>query len=130
MTLYTSIEKTKILKMAFGYLAAAIFMALFGGIYEIFSHQVYSYYMIYAFGFPLVMGLLPALAIVVFDLRIPEDNTIRLWNYGVATLTIGSAMKGVIDIYGTTNRLMIVYPLVAVILIIAAVIHGFITRKV
>ena len=129
MTLYTSVEKTRILKMAFGYLAAAIFMALFGGIYEIFSHQVYSYYMIYAFGFPLVMGLLPALAIVVFDLRIPEDNTIRLWNYGVATLTIGSAMKGVIDIYGTTNRLMIVYPLVAVILIIAAVIHGFVTRK-
>ncbi len=129
MTLYTSVEKTRILKMAFGYLAAAIFMALFGGIYEIFSHRVYSYYMIYAFGFPLVMGLLPALAIVIFDLRIPEDNTIRLWNYGVATLTIGSAMKGVIDIYGTTNRLMIVYPLVGVILIIAAVIHGFITRK-
>ena len=34
----------------------AIFIAVFGAIYEKFSHEVYSYYMIYAFMIPLCLG--------------------------------------------------------------------------
>ena len=95
-------------------------MILFGAIYERFSHEVYSYYMIYAFAFPLVLGVLPGLSIVLFDLRIPSATTIRLWSYGIAVLTVGSAFKGVLDIYGTTNRLIWVYPVSGVILLLSA----------
>ena len=106
--------------MAFLYLVAAIFMALFGAIYEIFSHEVYSYYMIYAFALPLCLGVLPSLAIGIFDLMIPSPKAARFWAYGIATLTVGSAFKGVLDIYGTTNRLIYVYPIAGAILFASA----------
>ena len=41
------------------------FLALFGAIYEIFSHEVYSYFMLYAFAIPLAMGLLPYSIIMI-----------------------------------------------------------------
>lgn len=41
-------------------LAATLFFAFFGAVYEAFGHGVYSYFMIYAFAFPLLMGVLPA----------------------------------------------------------------------
>lgn len=112
--------------MTFIYLIATVFMALFGAIYEHFSHEVYSYYMIYAFALPLMLGVLPGFIIGLFDFRIPTPKAYRLWNYGVATLTVGSAFKGVLDIYGTTNRLVYVYPIAGGILLVSAmVIHAF-----
>ena len=33
------------------YLLSTVICALFGAVYELFSHEVYSYYMIYAFAF-------------------------------------------------------------------------------
>ena len=44
------------------YLTASVFCALFGAVYELFSHGVYSYWMIYAFAFPLLLGAIPCLA--------------------------------------------------------------------
>ena len=38
----------------------------------------------------------------------------------VITLTAGSLLKGALDIYGTTNRLLIIYP-VAALLILAII---------
>ena len=43
------------------YLWISIFFAVFGGIYEYFSHGVYSYFMIYAFMIPLVLGTVPTM---------------------------------------------------------------------
>ena len=52
-------------KMAFVHALAAVFLAFFGAVYETFSHEVYSYYMIYAFAIPLVLGTLPLLALAL-----------------------------------------------------------------
>ena len=41
------------------YLLSTVICALFGAVYELFSHEVYSYYMIYAFAFPLLLGAAP-----------------------------------------------------------------------
>ena len=38
------------------------------------------------------------------------------------TLTVGSFIKGILDIYGTTNRLLVVYPIIGLALAIAALI--------
>lgn len=46
-------------RTAFVYLLVSLFCALFGAVYEVFSHEVYSFYMIYAFAFPLAGGTLP-----------------------------------------------------------------------
>ena len=90
-------------------LAAALFCALFDAVYEAFGHGVYSYGMIYAFAFPLVMGVLPLYLIDVLRAPYPSKTLRELWHAGIAALTVGSIVTGILEIYGTTNPLTIVY---------------------
>lgn len=97
-------------KTAFVYTLLAIFCALFGGIYECFSHEVYSFFMIYAFAFPLAGGALPFFIIFLIRAKIyPCAAARNLYHSGIATLTVGSILCGVLDIYGTTNSLVQYY---------------------
>lgn len=91
------------------YLLIALFCVCFGAIYEHFSHQVYSFHMIYAFLFPLVGGSLVFFGISLWDRPMPVHLACNLYHSGIATLTVGSIFTGVLEIYGTTNRLTIVY---------------------
>ena len=52
-------RREKMAKTGFAYLFATLFCMLFGAVYEHFSHQVFSYYMVYAFVFPMGGGVLP-----------------------------------------------------------------------
>lgn len=121
MTLYTSDTK-KYAKTALVYLLISIFCALFGAVYEIFSYGVYSYYMIYAFAFPLVGGVLPALSFCLLGIKKHPGAAARyLYHCGVATFTVGSIIQGVLEIYGTTNDLIWWYWLVGIALVTLAV---------
>lgn len=103
--------KTSLQRVLNGLIATAA-CAIFGGIYENFSHGVYSNYMVYAFMIPLMLSVFPSL-LLLLNAKIEIPETVRiLWNCAVATLTVGCIFKGVLEIYGTTNRLMIVYPTV------------------
>ena len=95
-------------KTAFGYLLIAGFCALFGGIYEKFSHGVYSYDMIYAFAYPLAGGAIPYLALGLTG-KWPPSAARVLGHWGIAALTVGSIIRGVLEIYGTTNELTVWY---------------------
>lgn len=119
MTLYTS--DNRLLKHILGNLIVSAWFAFFGAVYEHFSHEVYSYYMIYAFAIPLGMGAL-LYSILALKRIQPDGIFLKLWNSAIATFTIGSIFKGVLDIYGTTNRMIIVYPIVGSILTICALI--------
>ena len=177
----------QMIRYSFIYLAAAVFCALFGAVYEIFSHGVFSFFMIYAFAFPLVLGAVPMLWMGLrteksaeeketpmeletdtaedlwFEPYTPEENAgtglhrvsleeessdsaeyrlnsrenspeperlfhlpgsleLNAWGSGIAALTVGSIFRGVLDIYGTSNRLVIVYPVVGGILLAAGLI--------
>lgn len=105
-------SENKLLNNLTGMLWVSIFFALFGAVYELFSHQVYSYYMIYAFVLPLVLGALLWAFALSRGWHIPEEVP-ALWNTAVLTLTVGSVLRGVLDIYGTTNHLLFVYPVAA-----------------
>ncbi len=111
--MYTSdIEKNKnrALKTSAIFLGASLITGLLGAIYELFSHEVYSYFMIYAFAFPLVGGTLPYLLLGLSKAkRYPNAVCRNLYHAGIATLTVGSIMRGVLDIYGTTNSLTNIY---------------------
>ncbi len=109
------------LKQTLMQLISAIWFAFFGAVYERFSHEVYSYYMIYAFAIPLVMGALPY-SIMALKQYQPDELFLHLWNSAVITFTIGSIFKGVLEIYGTTNSLLTVYPIAGLILAILALI--------
>ena len=108
-------------RTALTYLFVTVFTALFGAIYERFSHEVYSYFMIYAFAVPLLLGVLPY-SIMAFKGKtlasVPARNLIHA---GVSTLTVGSVVKGVLDIFGTTNYLAVFYPIIGGALIFCGI---------
>ena len=109
---------------------------IFGAVYEHFSFGVYSNYMIYAFAAPLVLGVLPFLLFAIrklgraahSDLTATDAESLSsptaesLWHTGVATLTVGSVFKGVLDIYGTTSSLTPAYWIAGGALLLAALI--------
>jgi len=110
-------------KTAFVYLLISLFCILFGAVYELFSHEVYSFYMIYAFVFPLAGGTLPYLFLFISrPRRYPSAFSRNTYNAGIATLTVGSIMNGVLEIYGTTNVLADIYWFAGIPLILAGLI--------
>lgn len=150
--MFTSDKKTvelhlkKIHREGLLHLSAALFLALYGAVYEHFSHGVFSYYMIYAFMIPLAPGAALYLWMAAAagkkleraqEAAVPNETTdgaykdrglpadagtdliclpgsfsLRTWDYGIAVLAVGSVFQGVLEIYGTTNRLSIIYPVV------------------
>ncbi len=95
--------------MAFRYLFITILCALIGAVYELFSHGVYAYGMLYAFAFPLLGGLLPALLLAGRGGKLPSDTALQLWHFGISALTVGSFFSGALKIYGTSSRLTQIY---------------------
>ena len=112
-------KKAEIRRLFIGLIISTL-CAAFGGIYEIFGHGVYSGYMIYAFMLPLILCVIPSALMLLMDKPALPEIPRNLWNYAVATLTVGCILKGVLEIYGTTNRHLIVYPILAGILALAA----------
>ena len=124
------------------YLATSIVIAAAAAVYGLFSHGVYSYFMTYAFMIPLLGGALPHLIAAMkradadteSSADEPEESTASEEQKGfanildakdtqlaiIATLTAGSLLKGVLDIYGTTNRLLIAYPAIALLILAIA----------
>ena len=88
------------------YLLATALCALFGAVYELFSHEVYSYCMIYAFIFPLLLGAAPFFLRHRAGLPFPAPAAADCVHCGVAAVTMGSLMAGVMEIYGTTSPLI------------------------
>ena len=110
-------------KTAFIYLLITLFLVLFGAVYEVFSHEVYSFYMLYAFTFPLVGGVLPFSVMNICRWkRYPHALARNLYHSGIATLSIGSIVQGVLEIYGTTNILTMWYWIIGTVLVVLSII--------
>lgn len=120
--MYTSDTDRSAIPTAFGALLITILCAVFGGVYEIFSHGVWSGYMVYAFLFPLVLEALPFGFLALRGRPLPCRSACQLHHAGVATLTVGSLFQGALVIYGTSNRLTVMYWLVGILLITVAVV--------
>lgn len=104
-----STSDTRLQNTIFGYLAVTAACVLLGAVYETFSHGVFSYYMIYAFAFPLAGGVIPFFLLQFFHREVPEGKSLRRYHEGIAALTTGSFFTGALEIYGTTNGLTVVY---------------------
>ena len=121
--MYTS-DTDRYLRRGIRYLAAAVIVAAAGLIYEYFSHGVFSAYMVFAFMIPLAAGAAPNIleAVMGNKKRAASGSSAAagLQLAAVATLTAGSLVNGALEIYGTTNRLMIVYPVAGLALMAAA----------
>lgn len=117
-------------KTGFVYLFISLFCVLFGAVYEIFSHEVYSYFMLYAFVFPLVCGALPFFGMAFCRTPVPGRASQNFYHSGIAALTTGSLFEGVLEIYGTTNRLVLVYWILGVgFLLLGLILYAAGNRK-
>ena len=103
-----SAQKTHI-RIAYRYLLATMACAVFGAVYEVFSHGVYAYGMLYAFAWPLIGGVLPALLMARGDKPLPAEAARLLWHFGLSALTVGCFFSGALEIYGTASDLTVVY---------------------
>ena len=121
MTLYTlDIKKTSI-----KYLIISVLCLMVSCIYEYFSHEVYSSYMMAPFLVVFVAGIL----IVPLIKRLFTKAAFYLYNFSLATLVVGMYVQGVLEIYGTTNSLVYYYFIAAVVFFIESVIAMFVRGK-
>ena len=112
------------------WLAMSIITAVFGAVYEMFSHQVYSGFMIFAFLIPLIFGFLPS-AILAGRASVQRqyDEPLMFYYFGIVTLTFGSVFRGILQIYGTTSHLEKYYWIAGAALVTAGFLTGRMGRK-
>ena len=130
--------KTKTLRSLYIYIGITIFIGLFGAVYEVFSHNVFSPAMYLAWLIPcfLGVGVYLALAFTPID-KVPGTLVECIYNFGVAMLTVRSIFIGVIEIYGTTNRAMLAtYTVLSIVFLviggsayIAVILYSIISSK-
>ena len=101
------------------YLIFTIFTFAFGIIYEQFSHGVYSKYMMYAFTIPL-LGLIASYLLKRLKRDISKIS-LDLLDMSIATFTFGSIVKGVLEIYGTSNQYVNLYLYAGIIMAVLSV---------
>ncbi len=106
------------------YVLITLFVAVFGAVYEHFSFGVYSYFMLYAWMVPFVMGVLPSVFLACSKKHVAiRDAGRRLWHDAVAVLTLGSLFTGVVQIYGTQSAWSYVYALIGIVFAVLAFIY-------
>lgn len=103
-------EKKHMSRSSLIFICVSLFCGLFSAVYEHYGHGVYSNYMVYLFAFPLVGGTIPyALLGLLPNVVCPSRLSMRIYNSGLAALTVGSCLRGVLDIYGTSSGYVPVY---------------------
>lgn len=106
-------QKKHNMKMIAGYLFASVLSFVVNKIYAIFGHGVSSDAMTWMFLYPLAGGVLLYLLIELLIPQIKQFAGYRLfcnlYNTGIAVLTVGSFLKGIVEIAGTDSKYITLY---------------------
>jgi hypothetical protein len=112
------------------YLILSIIAIVINKIYAIFAHGVSSEAMTWMFLYPLIGGSLFYSLILVFANCIVRFNGYRMffniYNSGIAILTFGSFLKGIIDIAGADSKHLIFYYVIGILFVVIGLILIFI----
>lgn len=87
-------------RTAVTYLAATAFCGFFSAVYADQSHGVFSDYMTYLALFPFCFGVLPYTLLYLLGVKAPAGLGKQLYNWGAISLTLGSLIKGIVEISG------------------------------
>lgn len=130
--------KRNTLKSLYIYIGVTIFVGLFGAIYEMNSNNVFSPAMYLAWIIPCVLGVGVYLVLTYVPIKqVPGTLVECIYNFGVAMLTVRSIFIGVIEIYGTTNRVMLtIYTVLSIVFLavggsayLAIIIYSLLTTR-
>lgn len=106
-------QKNKLRKTIRGYLILSFVAIGVNFIYGIFGHGVHSPAMTWMFLYPLLGGALVFLLIERLTSGITRFAAYRMgynsYNSGIAALTIGSFLKGILDIAGTNSPYLVFF---------------------
>ena len=96
------------------YLGVSAFCFLFSSVYSLYGHGVRSASLSLMFLYPLLGGALVFLPLWVFG-PLPDEIPhcrlfYNLYNSGVAALILGSALRGVLEIAGTSSPYTVFFP--------------------
>lgn len=118
------------MRRLYGYIALTAAAGLFSVIYELYSHGVYSDFMVYLFVIPLILGVLPEAIALIYPRWVTPDGWHRLLrDFAVATLSIGSILQGVVEIYGTTSTWTVYYFVVGAAMLLASIAGWIVHRR-
>ncbi|MDD3336865.1 MAG: hypothetical protein PHI98_15355 [Eubacteriales bacterium] len=93
---------------------------LFAAVYEANGYGVYSPFMVLLFLWPLLLGAIPFFILSRWKRSFFLGWLPRcLYHSGVATLTTGSAVSGILEIYGTASPYTVVYWVVGGLLLVS-----------
>ncbi|HEP1794071.1 TPA: hypothetical protein VB881_000676 [Streptococcus suis] len=129
MTLSTSVTNQtsgRTARTFITYLATTAFLFIFSRIYESLSYGEVSVFMHYMFCVTLIGGGL-LLGLLTFKPNLSR-LTFNLWNSGVATITAGSLLRGIINLSGRSTTLDQPYWFVGAGFLILAVFSLFIKQ--
>lgn len=108
------------------YLISTAFLAVFATVYELFAHGVISFWMIGMPLFPLILGALPC---HLLDKKGgASDWALQLWNCGVITLTVGSLLNGIFEIFGTYFEFFPYFLICGIALLVLGVAVWFLSK--
>lgn len=103
-------------------IAASAFCLLFSIVYNHFGHGVHSPFLSWLFLFPLLFGT--ALYLVFYLTGVPHRPSpaaFSVYRTGVSTLTVGSALTGIMEIAGTSSPYIKIYWILGFASIAAAI---------
>lgn len=109
------IIKVRTKKTVIFYVCTTLFLIAFNYIYSLFGHGVSSPFMTFAFGFSLVPGVIGFL--VIGWMGVQSRTAYNLYNAGIATLIMGSLLKGILDIAGADTTYPVYYFIVGSLLV-------------
>ncbi|HEP1843304.1 TPA: hypothetical protein VCA72_000403 [Streptococcus suis] len=128
MTLSTSVTNqtsTRTPRTFITYLATTAFLFIFSRIYESLSYGEVSFFMRYMFCVTLIGG---ALLLGMLTLKPNLSRmTFNLWNSGVATITAGFLLRGIINLSGRSTTLDQPYWFIGAGFLVLALISLFFT---
>ncbi|MBC3796358.1 hypothetical protein [Acetobacterium tundrae] len=101
------------MKTALVYLALSLIAIVINDVYGLFGHGVHSASMTWMFLYPLLGGAVLYLLIFLLVPDIARFVAYRMfyniYNSGIATLSLGSFLKGIFDIAGTSSVYIAVF---------------------
>lgn len=115
MTLSILDINKSIIKTIIVYFCITIFSIIFDKIYSIFSHEVASAYMDFMFLYPLIGGVFVYIIILIFFTNVSYKEyriSFNIYNSGIAILTVGSLLHGILEIAGTSSVYIKCYSIV------------------
>lgn len=124
------INRKRYVRMLITYVAICIFCIIFNAVYTHFSYGMSSQHMKYMFLFPLSMGIIPSLFLLIAGSRLTMKRvSFNLWNCSCATFTVGCVVVGIINNSGRNTDAFVLYSMIGILLLFLSFVIQLINKK-